>query len=335
MATVSVAQLRETALRATRSYGYDAEQAATIVDVMLHSQLRGGSQGVVKLVAPPGMPIDPDARAISFEHGSAPFAIGVDAGQNHAMVVVTAAVDRVIATCAQHGIGLAAIRNLNTSSGALGFYSRRLADAGLIGVVLAGSPPVVAAAGSSEPVFGTNPLSIAVPSSEGPIVLDMATAAIAFYGVIEAKLAGRPLPEGVAYDSAGEVTTDPAAAMEGALLTFDGGPKSSGLAFMVQALSGPLTGAAFAGIGDSARNWGGHVVVGLDADLLGTRDEVLEGMAKLAQQVRGTRPVRGAERVAVPGELGDDRARRALQTDETEIDDALWGQLLDIASRDA
>ena len=62
-------------------------------------------------------------------------------------------------------------------TGMLGHYTRRLADAGLVAVLTTTSPPRLAAPGGGEPLVGTNPISIAVPSSRGePVVVDVSPA---------------------------------------------------------------------------------------------------------------------------------------------------------------
>lgn len=107
---------------------------------------------------------------------------------------------------------------LNSCSGFV-----QLARRDLIGIVLSQSPEYVAPHGSSEAIFGTNPIAIGVPTpGEQPLVLDMATSAWAWYGLLEAQHAGQPVPEDVGYDSQGQVTTDPGAILEGgAIRVFD------------------------------------------------------------------------------------------------------------------
>ena len=77
-----------------------------------------------------------------------------------------------------------------TSTGALGYYAEAIAKQGLIGLVLAQSPEFVAPHGSKQAIFGTNPIAIGIPAEQGPVVMDMATAAYAWFGLLEAKTAG-------------------------------------------------------------------------------------------------------------------------------------------------
>lgn len=102
------------------------------------------------------------------------------------------------------------------------YWARQLAEEGLIGIVLSQSPEYVAPHGSSEAVFGTNPIGVGVPAEGGPVVLDMATSAIAYYALVEHSRAGQPVPGDVGYDASGAPTTDPTAILNGgAIRTFD------------------------------------------------------------------------------------------------------------------
>ncbi len=92
------------------------------------------------------------------------------------------------------------------------YYADMVGREGLIGIVLAQSPEYVAPHGSRKAVFGTNPIAISVPAENGAVTMDMATAAFPWFGVLEAKAAGRPVPDGVAIDAQGNPTTDPNAA---------------------------------------------------------------------------------------------------------------------------
>src|SRR5258707_14417648 len=62
-------------------------------------------------------------------------------------------------------------------SGRGAYYVEMIAKHGLVAIHTASSSPLVAPPGGIRPVLGTNPIAIAVPSSRGPIVLDMGTSA--------------------------------------------------------------------------------------------------------------------------------------------------------------
>jgi LDH2 family malate/lactate/ureidoglycolate dehydrogenase len=77
-------------------------------------------------------------------------------------------------------------------TGALGYWARQLADGGLVAALTATSPRRLPPPGGGEPLTGTNPLAIAIPSSDGePIVTDVSMGAVTHGDV----LAGRARPE--------------------------------------------------------------------------------------------------------------------------------------------
>jgi (2R)-3-sulfolactate dehydrogenase (NADP+) len=77
-------------------------------------------------------------------------------------------------------------------TGSLGYWVRRLADGGLVALLTATSPRRLSGPGGGEPLAGTNPLAIAIPSSDGrPVVADVSMGAVT-YGAV---LAGQAKPE--------------------------------------------------------------------------------------------------------------------------------------------
>lgn len=70
-------------------------------------------------------------------------------------------------------------------TGMLGYWTRQLAEAGLVAVLTATSPPRLAHPDGGPRLAGTNPLSIAVPSSEGPpVVADVSMGEVTYGDVI-------------------------------------------------------------------------------------------------------------------------------------------------------
>lgn len=120
-----------------------------------------------------------------------------------------------------------------------------LAQRGLVGMSCVTSSPYVAPAGGASALYGTNPFAFAWPrESAPPMVIDMATAAMAHGEISVAARDGHMVPPGSGLNANGEPTTDPAEILKGVLLPF-GGYKGSALALMIELLAGPLVGEAF------------------------------------------------------------------------------------------
>lgn len=113
---------------------------------------------------------------------------------------------------------------------------------GLAALVMCPSYASVAPAGGTSPLLGTNPLAFGWPRPQtDPYVFDFATS-VAARGEIELhRRAGAPLPEGWALDADGQPTTDPTAALAGAMLPF-GGHKGSAIGTMIELLAGAMIG---------------------------------------------------------------------------------------------
>lgn len=326
---ISLNELEDLTTRAVRSFGYSAEETRTIVAVLLYAQLRGNNQGIAKLVGK-GIPRDPAAGEIVIEKET-PLSVRINGNRNHAMVVVQRAVEQVVAKARVNGFAIAGTFNTNTSSGAIGYFASELARNGFVGFVYGRSPERVAAHGSYEPVFGTNPLAVAIPAEPDPLVLDMSTAAISFYGLVEARTAGKAIPDDVAYDADGVPTTSPAAAISGAIRSFDRGYKGSSLALINEILGGAMVGAAFCGLGDSKNNWG-HLLYAIDPGLLGDREEFMDNVAAIIDRVKGTKRLPGVDELLIPGERGARCARGHRESGFIEIEDNLLAEVRMVAA---
>ena len=325
---ITIKELEDLTTRAVRSYGYNDEETQVISDVLLYAQLRGNNQGVVKLIGK-GIPVDPGAGEIVVELET-PISARINGNRNHAMVVVKKAMNMVVDKAKKSGFGIAGTFNTNTSSGAIGYFASELAKQGLIGFLFGRSPERVAMHGSCEPVFGTNPIAVGIPAEPDPIVLDMSTAAISFYGLVEAETAGRAIPDDVAYNVEGKATTSPQEAIKGAIRSFDRSHKGSGLALIGEILAGPLVGAAFCGMGDSKGNWG-HLLFAIDPGILGNRDEFIRNVGDVCRKVKATRRLPDVTEINLPGERGSLLAAERLACGEIEVEDNLLAELRKVA----
>ena len=109
-----------------------------------------------------------------------------------------------------------------------------LAEQGLVALAWTCANAFVAPAGGTRPLYGTNPMAFAWPRAHThPLVFDQASSVAARGAIQLHKIEGKPLPKGWAIDKAGNPTTDPDQALQGAQLPF-GGYKGSSIALMVE-----------------------------------------------------------------------------------------------------
>lgn len=138
--------------------------------------------------------------------------------------------------------GIAAVSVANSGHcGALGLYTVPGLDAGLLTLAFSNGPAVMPAWGSSAPLLSTSPLAAGIPARPRPVIVDMATSAVARGKIAAHAKNGTELPPGWALDSEGQPTTDPQAALRGLLAPL-GGAKGFALALLVEALAGGLAG---------------------------------------------------------------------------------------------
>jgi LDH2 family malate/lactate/ureidoglycolate dehydrogenase len=143
------------------------------------------------------------------------------------------------------------------------------------------------------------------------------------FKVAEAVIKGEILPPNVGYDAVGSPTQAPKEILEsGALMTFDRGPKSSGLALMVELFANALTGGCLPGDPEN-RNWG-NLAFAIDSDLLIGRESFLKNVDRTIAHIKGLRRTDPARDIHLPGELSFIRAEQAVATQELEIDEQLF-----------
>lgn len=324
--TISVTELRSLCQKILTKLGYPETEATLVLDVLLYAQLRGNNQGVVKLIGA-SLNRSPEAGEIKIIKDTKLSAL-IDGGHNIGMVVMNQATELAIAKAKTHGFGIVGTQNTASSTGAIGFYARKMAAAGLMGFAFSGSPETVATHGSYQPLFGTNPQAIGIPTSAEPMVFDMATAAMAYFGLVQAKTAGKSIPGDVAYDSDGHLTTDPAKGMDGAILPFDRSYKGASLSMMIEIFTGPLVGATFVGIGNG--DWG-NLVYAIDPGLLVEPATFKAQVSELIATVKAAKRLPGVDEIFVPGEHGDRLMAQHLASDSLEIEDNLLAQLRQVA----
>lgn len=323
--TITLNELENITFRAIRSYGYSNEEAKTIQNVLLYSEMRGKDQGLVKLIGP-GIPKHPECQKLN-RVVDLPSMTILDGGRQNAMIAMQEATDIAIDKGLKEGLSLVGLNNTNTSSGCIGYYAECMAKAGLIGLVLASSPTAsVAVHGSKQKMLGTNPLAFAVPSENLPIVLDISTSAISLYGVKLANETGESLPDSCAIDVDGNPTIDAKEALQGALLTF-GGHKGSGLSLMIELLAGCLTGAGFAGSKTLKSENSGHFLLAINPKTCAMNDDFIQRVNDFTLAIKNAEPSKGNASVLLPGERAAQTCSNFQEQGYIYMNEGVWGQV--------
>jgi len=170
----------------------------------------------------------------------------VDAKNSIGFVAADIAIKVAISNAKKTGIGLVAVKN-SGHYGLSGYYAEQAVKKKLMVMVFTNAPPAVAPHGALKSLFGTNPICFGTPTgSRIPFILDTSISMINRGKIRVAAREGGKIPEGVALDKFGKPTTDPKKALEGVQLPI-AGFRGSGLAWMVDILSGVLTGGNHAG----------------------------------------------------------------------------------------
>jgi L-2-hydroxycarboxylate dehydrogenase (NAD+) len=303
-------------------FGISAEDAAQAADVLATSDLRGiDSHGVARqhtyfeMLELGRINPSPNIRIVREKHSVAT----IDGDNGLGLVVAPKANAIAMDKAEQHGSGWVSVCNTN-HFGIAGYYPLQALKRDLIGWAMTNTTKLVAPLWGAERMLGTNPIAIAFPGyEEPPIVIDMATSAVA-YGKIEIALRKKEsVPEGWIVDRDGRDTTNPQNMIDGgAQLPLGsekdlGGHKGYALAAMVDILCCVLSGA----------NWGpfappfalrqeipersvgkgiGHFFGAMQIDGFIDKDEFKKQIDEWIRVFRNTKPAPGTNGALIPGD---------------------------------
>ncbi|KAL4782205.1 Malate/L-lactate dehydrogenase [Aspergillus varians] len=236
-----------------------------------------------------------------------PIAALVDGKNTFGFVSAHLAMQRAIEMAQEFGLGLVSVKHSN-HFGMAAWLVQQAIDAGMMSLVFTNSSPALPAWGGKSKLMGVSPIACGAPAGkECPFILDMAPSIAARGKIYKALRRGEKIPTDWALDADGNVTDDPARALEGVMLPM-GGPKGSALAVMMDVFSGVFSGSAFAGhvtgpYDPSKPADVGHFLMAIKPDLFVSLDDFKERMDYLYQRVVGSDKMGGVDRVYYPGEI--------------------------------
>ena len=165
----------------------------------------------------------------------------IDANNSIGFVAANIGIKKAIESAKKTGIGLVGIKN-SGHYGLSGYYAEQAVKKNLIAFIFTNAPPAIAPHGAIKSLFGTNPICFGSPTNTKiPFILDTSVSMINRGKIRVAAKAGQKIPKGVALNKFGKPTTDAKEALAGVQLPI-AGFRGSGLAWMVDILSGVFTG---------------------------------------------------------------------------------------------
>ena len=239
----------------------------------------------------------------------------LDADNAIGIIASNRAMEEAMARAERHGSGFVAVRN-SSHFGYAGYWAKKAMERGYIGISMSNGGARTTPTYGLEPLFGTNPMSVAIPGGPGrtPFYLDMATAVVAVGKIETALREGRPVPRGWVPRAYGTPRLD-----ERSILMHDvpllplggedtemGGHKGYGLSLMVELLCSILSGsdldARIAGASGEGTPATGHFMGAIK--LSGFREPglVFGQMQKTFERIRGSRKAEGRDRIYIHGE---------------------------------
>jgi ureidoglycolate dehydrogenase (NAD+) len=254
--------------------------------------------------------------------------IVLDADRAPGAVAMTRAMAEAVECARNLHIGWCAARNI-THAGAVGYIALQAAQAGMAGIVMTASSPMMAYHGARTAGVSTNPLAIAFPAAKrAPYLLDMSTSTVAMGKLLSARDSGGSIPLGWGIDAQGRDTTDPAKVRT--LLPM-AGAKGSGLSFMIECLASlavhnPIIASALYAGGKLDDPFLNGVAVALDLAAFGDADEIRSQADRLGESILALSPADGVERIFLPGERGDS-IMRERERDGIPLPHGTWSRL--------
>jgi LDH2 family malate/lactate/ureidoglycolate dehydrogenase len=315
MRVVGIEELRRCLAAALERLELSAGDADGLAELLIDSELRGHpDHGVAaiglltELYRGGALNPRPEVSVLSETDG----ALLLDGDRGCGPSAPTRAMEWCIERARERpGMAVAGVRHWQMLVG--GPYVRLAAEAGLIGYACTNFNSLVAPPGGRTPVFGTNPFAYGLPAGRhAPVVMDVATTTVAMQKVRVAAEAGDQLPEGLVLE-------------DGSLAPL-GSPhaahKGFGLALVVDALSGVLTGAGFGqGVSTTAP---GNFLWALDVEAFMPGQEFLARMDEQIDQVKQSERAPGVDELVVPGERGERRLRELTGRGELPLAPPSW-----------
>ena len=241
----------------------------------------------------------------------------IDGNNSIGFVAADIGIKTAIKNAKKTGIGLVAIKN-SGHYGLSSFYAEQAVRKNLMVLCFTNAPPAIAPYGARKSLFGTNPICFGTPTgNKVPFILDTSVSMINRGKIRVAAKLGHKIPLGVALDRFGQPTADAKKALKGVQLPI-AGFRGSGLAWMVDIMSGVLTGANHGGkVKDPFDDFTGpqnigHLFLVLKPNLFVGKNYI-KRIKKNIRAIKKLPKIKGVKEILYPGQGMNSRYKRNLK----------------------
>jgi LDH2 family malate/lactate/ureidoglycolate dehydrogenase len=328
--TFSYAALQSFCREVFAGYGFQADDAAVISDVILRADLYGiESHGVARLVRYDEeielgqVNVQAKAEIIHETPVSAVLDGHKAMGQLTSVTAMRIAIDKA----RKSGIGMVAVRNSN-HYGIAGYYTMMAAESDLIGTSMTNTEAICVPTFGRRPMLGTNALAFAMPANPVPFSFDAATTVVPRGKLEVYRDHGETLPEGWALDSDGNASVDAETVINSIIHKTGGGIaplggsgesgagyKGYGFAAMVEIATAILSGGLTSNHVNVTPGEAGmcHYFSAVDYGLFGNKEVIKKRLSAYLQELRDSPKAAGHDRIYTHGERSFETAARRLK----------------------
>lgn len=339
---------RETVEKIFKHVGFSTEDAAVISDVLLTANLRGiQSHGIARIKSyyldriREGM-IDLDAEPEVVKSTST--SAVVDGHEGMGQLISYFSMNKAIDKAEAAGLGAIAVKNSN-HFGIAGYYSMMAESKDMIGITMSNTGGYVLPTFSREPLLGTNPISVAIPSKkENSFVIDMATSVVPKGKIEVHERRGEEIPSTWALDRKGREITDPSKVLQnleegtpGGLLPIGGskeetgGHKGYGFSILIEVFSALLSGGLTSNkTYKDGKSGLGHFFMALDVKKFRKVNDFKEQVEQYLEEIQTSKTVDGKEQIFYHGEKEYNQYKRTLERNEIAINPETYREIQDL-----
>ena len=297
---VEISKLIELSLTALLQSGMSNEDAEIVTNHLLDEELLGKhSHGFIRLPSIINCTKSFEGKGNFKYEWSSESIVRLIAENEVGLVAAYKATECAISIADKYGFAMVSSIGYSGTTGALGYYARLIASKGLIGIISCTSEYAVAPWGGKDAILGTNPIAVALPNKDNPIISDFSTAAMTYGDLMLAAKESREVPYGIVLDKEGKQSHNPNDANDGCQLPM-AEHKGYALGLAVEVLAGLFIGAKSGK--ESVIGSDGFLILSFKPNIFIPENQYFNNIASLVKEIKNSALASESSGIRTPGE---------------------------------